>query len=261
MEYCIETFNLVKIYGGAPVVDGLSLRIERGTFHGFLGPNGAGKSTTIKMLTGIIASDSGSARIFGQDLQRCGNAIKKRIGVVPEELCLFENLTAAEYLTFVGRMYGLRREVAVSRALELLQWVGLQNTGETLVLEYSHGMRKKLALCAAIIHDPELLFLDEPFEGIDAVASRTIREVLDQLCKRGATIFLTSHILEVVERLCSHVSIIDKGKLLWQGELTAFAGPTRLDDAFLRLVSDAEQSPRRLSWLASGKKNLERDSL
>lgn len=260
MEYSIETDKLTKIYGDIPVVHGLSLRIERGTFHGFLGPNGAGKSTTIKMLTGIIAPDSGSARVLGKDIKRCGTAIKKRIGVVPEELCLFENLTAAEYLTFVGRMYALPRKVAVSRTQELLEWVGLDGTRETLVLEYSHGMRKKLALCAAIIHDPELLFLDEPFEGIDAVASRTIREVLDQLCKRGATIFLTSHILEVVERLCSHVSIIDKGSLLWQGSLATFAGKNRLDDAFLKLVSNAEQKPRQLSWLASGDKSLERIS-
>ena len=260
MEYCIETFKLAKIYGNVPVVDGLSMRIERGTFHGFLGPNGAGKSTTIKMLTGIIAPDSGDVRIFGQDLKRCGTAIKKRIGVVPEELCLFENLTAAEYLVFVGRMYGLPREMALSRAQELLEWVGLDNTGETLVLEYSHGMRKKLALCAAIIHDPELLFLDEPFEGIDAVASRTIREVLEQLCKRGATIFLTSHILEVVERLCSHVSIIDRGKLLWQGGLSTFAGQNRLDEAFLKLISNAEQSPRQLSWLVSGNRKSGRAS-
>lgn len=260
MEYSIETVNLVKIYGGVPVVDELSLRIERGTFHGFLGPNGAGKSTTIKMLTGIIAPSTGSARIFGNDINRCGAVIKKRIGVVPEELCLFENLTAAEYLVFVGRMYGLPRSMALSRAQELMEWVGLQSVGETLVLEYSHGMRKKLALCAAIIHDPELLFLDEPFEGIDAVASRTIREVLGQLCRRGATIFLSSHILEVVERLCSHVSIIDKGKLLWQGELSAFAGQHRLDDAFLQLVSQEEHTPHQLSWLEAGSKRLERET-
>ncbi len=252
MEYCIETHDLSKVYGGVPVVDALSLRVERGTFHGFLGPNGAGKSTTIKMLTGIVAPNSGSARILGQDLCRGGTAIKKRIGVVPEDLCLFENLTGPEYLTFIGRMYSLPRLVAVDRARELLDWVGLSNAEETLVLEYSHGMQKKLALCAAIIHDPELLFLDEPFEGIDAVASRTIREVLEQLCARGATIFLTSHILEVVERLCSHVSIIDKGKLLWQGRLSEFAGANRLDEAFLQMVSKVADTPRRLSWLTHG---------
>jgi len=250
MEYCIETFALAKVYAGVPVVDGLSLHVERGTFHGFLGPNGAGKSTTIKMLTGIVAPNSGSARILGRDIKHAGTSIKKRIGVVPEELCLFENLTGPEYLTFIGRMYSLPRKLAMERTHELLNWMGLQEAGETLVLEYSHGMRKKLALCAAIIHDPELLFLDEPFEGIDAVASRTIREVLERLISRGATIFLTSHILEVVERLCSHVSIIDKGKLIWQGGLTEFAGANRLDEAFLQVVGKSKESPHQLSWLS-----------
>jgi len=253
MEYCIETFQLAKIYNGIPIVNGISLRVERGTFHGFLGPNGAGKSTTIKMLTGIVAPNSGSARILGNDLLRGASSIKKRIGVVPEDLCLFENLTGLEYLTFMGRMYFLPRNIAIDRAQELLEWIGLNNAGETLVLEYSHGMQKKLALCAAIIHDPELLFLDEPFEGIDAVASRTIREALEQLCSRGATIFLTSHILEVVERLCTHVSIIDKGKLLWQGGLTEFSGGNRLDDAFLQMISGGENTPRTLSWLTAPK--------
>ncbi|MCK5862670.1 MAG: ABC transporter ATP-binding protein [Candidatus Hydrogenedentes bacterium] len=251
MEYCIETYNLTKSYGDIVVTDALSLCIEKGTFHGFLGPNGAGKSTTIKMLTGIVAPTSGSARILGCDIKHTNASTKKRIGVVPEELCLFENLTGPEYLTFIGRMYSLPRKLARDRAHELLYWMDIHDTNGTLILEYSHGMRKKLALCAAIIHDPELLFLDEPFEGIDAVASRTIREVLEKLLARGATIFLTSHILEVVERLCSHVSIIDKGKLLWQGGLTEFAGGKRLDEAFLQVVSKTNESPRRLSWLSS----------
>jgi len=250
MEYCIETFSLTKNYNGIPVVNALSLRVERGTFHGFLGPNGAGKSTTIKMLTGIVAPSSGDARILGCDLKRGGAALKRRIGVVPEELCLFENLTGPEYLTFIGRMYALSRRVAAERARELLDLMGLSDAGETLVLEYSHGMRKKLALCAAMIHDPELLFLDEPFEGIDAIASRTIREVLERLLQRGATIFLTSHILEVVERLCSHVSIIDRGQLLWQGDLPQLAGASRLDEAFLRVVGKSNTTTRELSWLA-----------
>ncbi len=249
MEYCIETLSLTKNYNGLPVVNALCLRVERGCFYGFLGPNGAGKSTTIKMLTGIVAPSSGGARILGQDLKRSGAAIKKRVGVVPEELCLFENLTGAEYLTFIGRMYALPRRVAVERSGELMDLMGLSEAGDALVLEYSHGMRKKLAFCAAMIHDPELLFLDEPFEGIDAVASRTIREVLHRLVGRGATIFLTSHILEVVERLCSHVGVISNGSLLWEGALEDFAGPERLDEAFLRLVGDGEKEKRELSWL------------
>ena len=249
MEYSIETYSLSKSYTGRTVVSALSLRVERGAFYGFLGPNGAGKSTTIKMLTGIVAPSAGNARILGLDLKRNSLAIKKRIGVVPEELCLFENLTAPEYLTFIGRMYGMPKQVVLNRMQELLAVMGLDEAGDTLILEFSTGMRKKLSLCAAIIHDPEILFLDEPFEGVDAIASRTIRTVLEQARRRGATIFLTSHILEVVERLCSHVSIIHEGRLLSEGTLEEFAGGNRLDEAFLNLVDNGKSAGTGLSWL------------
>lgn len=251
MEYSIETYSLTKAYNGRTVVNQLSLRVERGSFYGFLGPNGAGKSTTIKMLTGVVAPTAGNARILDCDLKRSHLAIKRRIGVVPEELCLFENLTAPEYLTFMGRMYGLPRQVALNRTRELLEVMGLDEAGDTLVLEFSTGMRKKLSLCAAMIHDPEILFLDEPFEGVDAIASRTIRTVLEQARKRGATVFLTSHILEVVERLCSHVSIINEGRLLCEGTLEEFARGGRLDEAFLRLVDNGKSSGTGLSWLGA----------
>lgn len=249
MSYSIQSYSLTKTYSGRAVVDQLCLRVERGAFYGFLGPNGAGKSTTIKMLTGIIAPTSGTARILDLDLTRNSLAIKRRIGVVPEDLCLFENLTAPEYLVFMGRMYGLPRHVALQRTRELLEVMGLEQTNGKLVLEFSTGMRKKLSLCAAIIHNPEILFLDEPFEGVDAIASRIIREVLEQARKRGATIFLTSHILEVVERLCSHISIIHEGKLLCQGTLEDLARGSRLDEAFLRLVDTGKSREAALSWL------------
>ncbi len=252
MEYTIETYALTKVYSGRPVVNDLCLRVERGSFFGFLGPNGAGKSTTIKMLTGIIAPSSGEARLLGRDLKRNAMFIKRRIGVVPEDLCLFENLTAQEYLVFIGRMYGLPGRVALRRAAEIMEVMGLADVGETLVLEYSHGMKKKLSLCAALIHDPELLFLDEPFEGVDAIASRVIREVLERVLKRGATIFLTSHILDVVERLCTHAAIINEGKLLCQGLLEELAKGDRLDEAFLRLVGKPRGSEANLSWLGGG---------
>lgn len=251
MEYSIESQSLTKTYNGRNVVDGLCLRIERGAFYGFLGPNGAGKSTTIKMLTGIIAPTSGTAHILGYNLKHNMLAIKRRIGVVPEEQCLFENLTAPEYLIFMGRMYGLPRQVAINRTRELLEVMGLAEAGNTLVLEFSTGMRKRLSLCAAMIHDPEILFLDEPFEGVDAIASRTIRTVLEQSRKRGATIFLTSHILEVVERLCSHVSIIHEGKLLFQGALEGLAQGNRLDEVFLNLVDNGKSRETGLSWLGA----------
>ena len=249
MEYAIETHGLTKAYDHLTAVDTLHLRVERGSFYGFLGPNGAGKSTTIRMLTGITAPTHGEARLLGYDLRRSPLKIKRRIGVVPEEICLFENLTAREYLTFVGRMYRLPRSVAMRRGDELLGLLGLDTTDRTLVIEHSHGMKKKLSLAAALIHDPDLLFLDEPFEGIDAITSRTIRAVLDRIIERGATIFLTSHILEIVERLCTHVGIIHEGRVVQQGLLSEMAGGGRLEDAFVTAVGQPLDSAVELSWL------------
>lgn len=249
MELCIETDGLTKAYGEFRAVDGLGLRVERGSFYGFLGPNGAGKSTTIKMLTGITAPTSGAARVLGLDLARRALEIKRRIGVVPEDLGLFDHLTAREYLVFVGRMHGLPRSVILQRADELLALMGLADPPGTLTMEFSHGMRKKLALSAALIHDPELLFLDEPFEGIDAIASRTIRRVLERLRERGATIFLTSHILEIVERLCTHVGIIQKGRLVCQGPMGEVAAGRSLEEAFVEAAQAPPDTGPGLSWL------------
>ena len=252
-EYCIETFGLSKDFDGLRAVDRLDLRVPKGAFFGFLGPNGAGKSTTIKMLTTITAPSEGGARLLGIDLARRPLQIKRRIGVVPEDLCLFENLTAREYLTFIGRMYQLPAVTAQRRAEELLDLLGLADTEKTLTLEFSHGMKKKLSLAAALIHDPELIFLDEPFEGIDALASRTIRAVLDRLRERGASIFLTSHILEIVERLCSHVGIIHQGRLVRQGAVAEIAQATSLEEAFVAAVGQPEAAPVQLSWLGGGR--------
>lgn len=249
MEYAIETIGLTKVYESVRAVDGLALKVARGSFFGFLGPNGAGKSTTIKILTGIAAPTQGEARILGFHLQRHPLQIKRRIGVVPEDLCLFENLTAREYLAFIGRMYQLPRQVALRRCGELLEMLGLGDTDKTLVLEFSHGMKKKISLAAALIHDPELLFLDEPFEGIDAITSRTIRAVLDRLVERGATVFLTSHILEIVERLCTHVGIISQGKLVQQGLLEELTSGGSLEDAFVAAVGQPLDAGVSLSWL------------
>ncbi|MBX3177440.1 MAG: ABC transporter ATP-binding protein [Candidatus Hydrogenedentes bacterium] len=249
MDQCIETFKLQKTYGDTVAVADLDLQVRRGCFYGFLGPNGAGKSTTIKMLTGIVAPTSGDARILGHSLRRHPLQIKRRIGVVPEDLCVFENLTAREYLAFVGRMYKLPRAVAIARAEELLALLGLADANRTLILEFSHGMKKKIALAAALIHDPDLLFLDEPFEGIDAVASRTIKDVLLQMTARGRTIFLTSHILAIVEQLCTHVGIIHEGRLIAQGALADVAAGESLETRFVRIVG-REETPQGLSWLA-----------
>lgn len=252
MNYCIETQKLTRVFGTHTAVNALDLRVEKGSFYGFLGPNGAGKSTTIKMLTGIIAPTSGDARLLGHDLRRRPLDIKRRIGVVPEDLCLFENLTAREYLGFIGQMYRLPRGVTESRSEELLALLGLADTGKTLTLEFSHGMKKKLSLAAALIHDPELLFLDEPFEGIDAIASRTIRRVLEQVIARGNTIFLTSHILEIVEKLCTHLGIIYEGSVIQQGPIAEIAAGGSLEDAFVSAVGESADEGAGLSWLGGG---------
>ncbi|MFP4500557.1 MAG: ABC transporter ATP-binding protein [Candidatus Hydrogenedentota bacterium] len=249
MHIAIETEGLTKHFDAVRAVDGLDLAVERGSFYGFLGPNGAGKSTTMKMLTGILAPTAGSVRLLGRDLAREPLAIKQHIGVVPEELCLFENLTAREYLTFVGRMYRMNRDDVRRRSDELLALFGLEGQEATLTLEFSHGMKKKLSLAAALIHDPELLFLDEPFEGIDAITSRVIRRVLERVVQRGATIFLTSHILEVVEKLCSHVGIIHRGRLAVQGPLGELTGGEGLERVFVDTVGAEDQAAIGLSWL------------
>src|SRR5579875_2258754 len=215
----IETTALSRVFGDFRAVDALDLTVERGQFFGFLGPNGAGKSTTIKMLTGLLAPSSGLIRILGEDLLTHPVEVKRQIGVVPEGMALFGKLTATEYLTFVGRMYGLDKQTTQRRTAELLEFMGLADQRKKLIADYSHGMGKKLALAAAVIHAPRLLFLDEPFEGVDAIAAGTLKAMLQVLIAPGATIFLTSHVLEIVERLCTHVAIINRGHLVAHGSL------------------------------------------
>jgi ABC-2 type transport system ATP-binding protein len=247
----IETLGLTRNFGSLCAVNAIDLRVERGTFYGFLGPNGAGKSTTIKMLTGLLAPTSGTMRILGEDIGRPDRAleVKRRVGVVPENLSLFENLTGREYLTFVGRMYLLPRSTVRERTDELLAMMGLANEEKKLALEYSHGMRKKLALAAALLPNPEVLFLDEPFEGVDAVASRVLRDTLKRTVERGATVFLTSHVLEIVEKLCTHVGIIAQGKLVHQGPMAELRISGSLEEHFLEVVGADQLERRKLSWL------------
>ena len=251
MNVAIETTNLTREFGKVRAVDGLSLRVEAGRFYGFLGPNGAGKSTTIRMLTGLLAPSQGAMRILGEDVGDPARAlqVKRRIGVVPENLALFDNLTAREYLTFVGRMYLLPRDTVRARTEELLAMMDLADEGKKLTVEFSHGMKKKLALGAALIPNPDLLFLDEPFEGVDAVASRVLRDTLKQCVGRGATVFLTSHILEIVEKLCTDVGIIAQGKLVHQGTMEELHRDGSLEDKFLAVVGTGDSEAPKLSWL------------
>ncbi|HUJ32902.1 MAG TPA: ABC transporter ATP-binding protein [Candidatus Acidoferrum sp.] len=269
----IATQGLTRRFGELVAVSDVNLRVVPGQFFGFLGPNGAGKSTTIKMLTGLLAPSAGTIQILGHDLTANPVEVKRQIGVVPEGMALFGRLTGSEYLNFVGRMYGLDRETAAKRSAELLEFMQLADQPKTLVTDYSHGMQKKLALAAAVIHGPKILFLDEPFEGVDAIASTTLKAMLQRMISRGATIFLTSHVLEIVERLCSHVAIIHRGLLVAQGSIEelragveaqsaaalqagdAQAAPPSpgekltLEEIFLRIVGGARLADQELSWL------------
>jgi ABC-2 type transport system ATP-binding protein len=220
MQPAIAAHALTRTFaGGFTAVDRIELAVQPGQFFGFLGPNGAGKSTTIKMMTGLLEPTAGTIEILGQDLLANPVEVKRNIGVVPEGMALFGKLTATEYLKFVGRMYGLDKATTAQRSDELLEFMGLANERKKLIADYSHGMGKKLALAAAVIHGPKVLFLDEPFEGVDAIAALTLKNMLQGMIGRGATIFLTSHVLEIVERLCSHIAIIDKGHIVANGSL------------------------------------------
>jgi ABC-2 type transport system ATP-binding protein len=251
MSLAIATHQLTRFFDKFCAVDAIDLRVERGTFYGFLGPNGAGKSTTIKMLTGLMAPTRGKVHVLGKNILDPGESldVKSHMGVVPEDLALFDNLTAREYLTFIGRMYLLPRDTIRSRTEELLSLLGLQDEEKKLTLEYSHGMKKKLALAAALLPNPDLLFLDEPFEGVDAVTSRIIRDLLAGFVARGSTVFLTSHVLEIVEKLCTHVGIIVKGVLVEQSSLEELRQGSSLEDRFLEKAGADPDAAHNLSWL------------
>jgi ABC-2 type transport system ATP-binding protein len=266
-EPAIITQGLTRRFGDLVAVENVNLQVDPGQFFGFLGPNGAGKSTTIKMLTGLLAPSAGRMRILGIDLGENTVEVKRQIGVVPEGLALYGRLTGAEFLTFAGRMYGLDPPTTAQRTTELLDFMELADRPKALITDYSHGMQKKLAMAAAVIHGPKILFLDEPFEGVDAIASGTIKAMLQRMIARGATIFLTSHVLEIVERLCTHVAIIHKGALVAQGSLeelrsgiearrsgdgggSAAAGEKlTLEQIFLDLVGGSRLGTQELSWL------------
>jgi ABC-2 type transport system ATP-binding protein len=261
----IQTNGLTRLFGALAAVEDVTLSVAPGQIFGFLGPNGAGKSTTIKMLTGLLESSAGTIDILGQRFGPETRELKRQIGVVPEGMALLGRLTATEYLHFVGRMYGLDAATTNQRTEELLEFMQLAGEGRKLVTDFSHGMQKKLAMAAAVIHGPKVLFLDEPFEGVDAIAAGMLKSMLTGMINRGATIFLTTHVLEIVERLCSHVAIISKGRLVAIGSLDELrAGVTSalpgveqgqrftLEQIFLAILgADGHQeSTQELSWLA-----------
>jgi ABC-2 type transport system ATP-binding protein len=252
MEFAVETRGLARVFGTKRAVDGIDLRVPPGSFYGFLGPNGAGKSTTIKCLTGLLRPSAGEIRILDIDPIVNPVEIKRRVGVVPEDLALFDRLTAQETLSFIGQVHGIPAETFKARSGDLLSLMDLTGAATTLVADFSHGMKKKLSLAAALLPAPKLLFLDEPFEGIDAVASRQIKELLHSFVSRGGTIFLTSHILEIVERLSTHIGVIANGKIVAQGTIdevrSGAHGHGTLEELFIELVG-GERPAMDLNWL------------
>jgi ABC-2 type transport system ATP-binding protein len=253
-ENAIVVKGLTKTFGAKAAVDEISFEVARGRFFGFLGPNGAGKSTTIRMLSGLLRPTRGEAWIEGRPLRGDLLKIKEIIGILPEELPLYERLTGAEYLNFAGRMYGLSRADTRIRAAELLEFLSLVEDRDKLIADYSMGMKKKLALAAALIHNPRVLFLDEPLNGIDPISGRVVTDLLRRLASKGVTLFFTSHVLDVVERLCDEVAVIDRGRIVAQGSLDsirsqrALGRDASLEDVFLKLVS-ADVAREDLSWI------------
>ena len=254
VKYSIVATGLAKWFGKKVAVSNVTLQVREGEFFGFLGPNGAGKSTTIKMLCGLMRPDSGQIQIAGIDLHADPLQVKRLIGVLPEETNLYERLTGEEYLLFAGQMYGLSKKEASDRAMSLLELMELTDSRKKMIVDYSMGMRKKVALAAALIHRPRVLFLDEPFNGIDPISVRSIRNVMRQLIEHGTTIFITSHVMEVIEKLCSRVAIIHNGQIVAEGTLNELreaahtSSDTSLEDVFLTLV-DARVEPETLNWL------------
>lgn len=256
----IRVDQLTKRYERFTAVNGISFSVPRGSFYGFLGPNGAGKSTTIRVLCGLLDAEYRSIAVAGHDLRSDVLGVKSSIGVMLEEPLLYDRLSAREHLRFSGQMYGLDEALAARRTEQLLVQLDLLQDADRLIVDYSQGMRKKVALGCALIHDPPVIFLDEPFNGIDTVSSRQIKDMLKARVASGTTIMFSSHVMEVVEKLCDSLAIIHRGRIVLSGELAALEaapGYSGLEDLFIRAVGSdftahsAETEPRgsTADWL------------
>jgi ABC-2 type transport system ATP-binding protein len=239
------------VFGEKVAVAGLDLDVPTGSFFGVVGPNGAGKTTTLRMVTGLLRPDAGRAWVEGVDVWADPLEAKRRVGVLPETLDLFDRLTGRQLLTYTGLLRGMPSDLVAERTGELLSVLGLADAAGTLVVDYSHGMRKKVALAAALLHGPRMLFLDEPFEAIDPLSARTLRTVLERHLSAGGTIVFSSHVMEIVERLCDRVAIIHDARLVAAGPLDEVRGERRLEDAFVELVGGARDDGTELGWLGT----------
>jgi ABC-2 type transport system ATP-binding protein len=242
----IETKNLVKQFGDKAAVNNISFDVRGGEVFGFLGPNGAGKTTTIKMIVGLLQPTSGNVKVAGYDVQTQPMQAKATSGYVPDTPNLYMKLSAREFLRFVGDLYEMKRAKAEERIDELLKLFDLTDVRDDLIDSYSHGMKQKTALAAALIHDPKVLVLDEPTVGLDPKSARLIKDILRQLADRGAAVFLSTHILEIAERMCDRIGIIDHGNLVAVGTMDELRSMGKsgssLEDIFLALTGGAEEA-------------------
>jgi len=250
-EPAIAVHGLRKRFGAKEAVAGIDLEIAAGSFAGLVGPNGAGKTTSLSMMTGLLRPDDGRVLINGINVWADPPAAKAIIGVVPAEAQLFERLSGAELLEYAGRLRGLPAAEARSRAAQLLDVLDLTADAKRLTADYSTGMRKKAALGCALIHNPAVLFLDEPLEGVDPVSADVIRRLLTRFTASGSTVLFSSHVMELVEQVCDHVSIIDKGKIVATGTMDQVRGGKTLQQAFIDLVGARATDEEVLSWLGS----------
>ncbi|MFG1943553.1 ABC transporter ATP-binding protein [Nonomuraea sp. NPDC048826] len=245
----LQIDGLSKTFGDKVAVDQVSLTVPQGSFYGLVGQNGAGKTTTLSMAVGLLRPDSGSARIFGVDVWADPSRAKQLVGVLPDAMAMPERLTGREVLTYLGLLRGLSPEVVAERAADLLAVLELDSAEKTLVIEYSTGMRKKIGLATALLHAPRLLVLDEPFEAVDPVSAATIKKILRDFVAGGGSIVLSSHVMALVEQLCDHVGVIDRGRVAAAGPLADVRGGVTLEDRFVELVGSGSDAAKGLSWL------------
>lgn len=232
----LEIRSLVKRFGTTLAVDNLNLVVPAGSFYGLVGPNGAGKTTTLSMATGLLRPDSGDISIYGVDVWRNLLEAKRLVGVLSDGVRLFDRLTGAQLVTYAGLLSGMERETVDERVADLLQLLDLEAAGGTLVVDYSAGMTKKIALACALVHAPKLLVLDEPFESVDPVSAANIRDILDGYVKGGGTVIVSSHAMDLVQRMCDHVAVIAQGTVLASGTTDEVRGDSTLEDRFVELV-------------------------
>jgi ABC-2 type transport system ATP-binding protein len=247
--FAVEAVGLRKAYGEKIAVGCLDLAVPSGSFFGVVGPNGAGKTTTLRMMTGLLRPDAGRVMIDGIDVWANPIAAKERIGVLPDDLRLFDRLTGEEFLTYIGRMRRMDVPEAKRRCAEVLELLGLTESSREIVADYSQGMRKKIALGAAIMHIPKVLFLDEPFESVDPVSSRMVQQVLAKFRAEGGTVIFSSHVMETVENLCDYVAIVHGGAIVANGETDVLRAGRTLEQTFIESVGAKEVRLDGLGWL------------